>query len=446
MLSLEQNERLTRTGRGTPMGALMRRYWQPVVLVEELPDDRPVKDVRVLGEDLVVFRDGRGCFGALARRCAHRAGDLAYGRCEDGGLRCPYHGWLYGHDGRCLEQPAEPPGSTYHRRVRQPAYPCVERNGIVYGYMGEGEPPPLPGFDWYDAPPGYSFAFKALQRANWLQAVEGEIDPAHLSYLHRYLVDDVDEDGSYGFRELLAAADDTGVSVAAILRGMPNPRLEVARTDFGVRIFALRDWRDGTRDLTYVRVTNYLFPHTAVVAIGDWTLVQIHVPIDDASNWRYDVFYDFRQPIDREALRAEKLRTYEVPGYTPKRNLENRYGFSAAEQKTGTYAGVGYDFNVHDTMILEGQGAIQDRSRENLAYTDMAIIAARKMLTEALDGAIPPPVCAAPNRYDHLASIDVVAPADEWRNAWIARHLDRRMRSRWAADLPAERLRSLLAS
>ena len=442
MLSAKQNERLTRTGPGAPMGALMRRYWQPLALVEELPEKRPVKEIRVLGEDLVVFRDEAGRYGALARRCAHRAGDLAYGRREDGGLRCPYHGWLYAYDGRCLEQPAEPEGSTYHRRVRQPAYACVERNGIVYGYLGDGEAPALPGFDWFDAPPSHCFAFKALQRANWLQAVEGEIDPAHLSYLHRYLDDEAEGDGSYGFKQFLAAADETDVSVTTILREVTNPRLEIARTDFGVRIFALRD----RGDVTYVRVTNYLFPHTAVVAIGEWTLVQIHVPIDDASNWRYDIFYDFRAPIDRAALRAEKLETYDVPGYTPKRNLENRYLFSATEQRAGTYAGVGYDFNIHDTMILEGQGPIQDRSLENLAYTDMAIVAARRMLTEALDGEIPLPMCDAGERYDHLVSIDAVAPAGEWQRAWVAKQLDRRARSGWAGGIAARRLEALLAS
>ena len=304
-------------------------------------------------------------------------------------------------------------------------------------------PPKLPGFDWFDAPASHCFAFKALQRANWLQAVEGEIDPAHLSYLHRYLDDDAEGDGTYGFKQFLATADNSDASVTTILREVPNPRLEIARTDFGVRIFALRD----RGDFTYVRVTNFLFPHTAVVAIGDWTLVQIHVPIDDVSNWRYDVFYDFRAPIDGETLRAEKLKTYDVPGYAPKRNLENRYGFSAAEQRTGTYAGVGYDFNIHDTMILEGQGPIQDRSRENLAYTDMAIIAARKMLTEAIDGAIAPPMSdegGRAARYDHLVSIDAVAPAGEWRRAWIAKQLDRRARSGWAGGIAAERLEALL--
>ena len=129
--------------------------------------------------------------------------------------------------------------------------------------------------------------------------------------------------------------------------------------------------------------------------------------------------------------------------------MENRYGFSADEQKSGTYAGVGYDFNIHDTMILEGQGAIQDRSRENLAYTDMAIIAARKMLTEALDGEIAPPMCAGnadATRYDHLVSIDAVAPAGEWRDAWVARQIDRRAQSGWAGGIASQRLAALRAS
>lgn len=443
MISAEDNDRLTRTGPGTPMGAVMRRYWQPLLLSEELPDERPAKDARVLGEDIVVFRDEAGQYGALARRCAHRGGDLAYGRLEDGGLRCPYHGWLYGIGGHCLEQPAEPAGSRYHERIRQPAYPCVERNGIIYGYMGPGEAPAFPGFDWHDAPPDHMFVFKGLQRANWLQAVEGEIDPSHLSYLHRYLADRIDDDGSYGFKQLLETAGDTEISMTSILRDVPNPRLEIERTDFGVRIFALRD----SGDFTYARVTNFVFPHTAVVALGEWSLVQMHVPIDDEHNWRYDVFYAYDDSLGREGLRRERLKTYSIPDYRPKRNLENRYDFDAAEQRTGTYAGVGFDFNVHDTMILEGQGPVQDRTRENLAYTDMAIIAARKMLSDAMeDGAEPPMtgVQGAANRFDDLVTIDAITGPDDWRTGWVKKQIARRAESAWAKTIAAPKLDALL--
>ncbi len=442
MIPADENERLTRTGHGTPMGAVMRHYWQPLALTEELPAARPLTEARVLGEDIVVFRNEAGSYGALARQCAHRAGDLAYGRLEDGGLRCPYHGWLYDIAGRCLEQPAEPAGSRYHDRIHHTAYPCIERNGIVYGYMGPGAPPALPGFDWHDAPAPHIFVFKGLQRANWLQAVEGEIDPSHLSYLHRYLREEIDADASYGFKQFRETAGDTEVSVTRILREVPNPRLEIERTDFGVRVYALRD----AGGFTYTRVTNFLFPNTAVVAIGDWSLVQTHVPIDDEHNWRYDIFYAFDDSLDRDGLRRERLKTYCVPGYRPTRNLENRYGFDPDEQRAGTYAGVGFDFNVHDTMILEGQGAVQDRTRENLAYTDMAIIAARKMLAEAMeDGAVLPMTGpdGAARRFDDLVSIDAVTGSEDWRTGWVDKQIARRAASPWAGTIAAPRLAAL---
>jgi hypothetical protein len=280
--------------------------------------------------------------------------------------------------------------------------------------------------------------FKGLQRANWLQATEGEIDPAHLSYLHRYLTDQIDEDESYGFDQFLAPADDTGVSVTRLLREIPNPLLEVEATDFGCRIFALRD----AGDFMHVRVTNYLFPNGAVVAIGGWSLVQLHVPIDDENNWRYDIFYSFDAPMDQARLMRERLATYDLPGYTPKRNRENSYGFDATEQHSGTFAGVGYDFNVHDTMIIEGAGAIQDRTREHLGYTDRPIIAARRQLLAAArdPDAADLPALPAAGRYDNLATVDTVTAHDDWRTGWIAKHLDRRRSSGWASGIEAEKL------
>lgn len=446
MVTAEENELLTRTGPGTAMGEVMRRYWQPLLLTEELPDERPVKEARVLGEDLVVFRDEGGRYGALARLCAHRAGDLSYGRLEDGGLRCPYHGWLYDVGGRCLDQPAEPADARFCDRVRQPAYPCIERNGIIYGYMGPGQPPLFPAFDWHLAPDTHTFVFKGYQRANWLQATEGEIDPAHLSYLHRYLTDEIDDDHSYGFDQYLEPAEGTDIPVTRLLRDFPNPRLETEATDFGVRIYALRD----AGQFMHVRVTNYLFPNAAVVAVGsDWGLVQLHMPIDDGSNFRYDIFYSFRKPMDKETLRRARLKTYGVPDYKPRRTSETRYDFDAAEQKSGTYAGVGYDFNVHDTCILESAGPIQDRTREHLGYTDRAIIAARRMLLSAArgtDGALPMATHdAAANHFDNLATIDAVTAPDDWKTGWIAKAMARRAASSWAADIEPAKLRHGLA-
>ncbi|MGH3296707.1 MAG: Rieske 2Fe-2S domain-containing protein, partial [Trebonia sp.] len=166
----EENDKMVRTGPGTPAGNLHRRYWQPVALAEELLDSRPVVPVRLLGEDLALFRNEDGTLGLVERRCAHRGADLALGRLEDGGLRCYFHGWLFGADGQCRETPAEPEGSALASRVRLRAYPARERNGIVWGYLGPGDPPDFPSLDCFLAPGEFTFAFKGFLDCNWLQA------------------------------------------------------------------------------------------------------------------------------------------------------------------------------------------------------------------------------------------------------------------------------------
>ena len=190
MLSAEQNKRIIETGPGTPCGDLMRRYWQPAALVEEFDTARPVVPVTLMGERLVAFRDETGAFGLLDRRCPHRGADLCYGRREDGGLRCTFHGWLYDRHGACLEQPAEPPGSNFHNKIKLKAYPTREANGIVFAYLGDGDPPPLPACDALSAPDSHSFGFKGFVDCNWLQVLEVGIDPAHASFLHRFLEDE----------------------------------------------------------------------------------------------------------------------------------------------------------------------------------------------------------------------------------------------------------------
>src|SRR4051794_20543601 len=175
---------LTRTDPGTPGGELMRRYWQPVALSEELPPGGAPVPLRIMGEELVLFRDEDGQPGLLGIHCAHRGADLSYGRLEDGGIRCIYHGWLYDRTGRCLEQPGEPQGSTFHERIRQTAYPCVERAGAIFAYMGAGEPPALPGWGFLHAPEAHVVATKHRVDCNYLQGTEGSADPSHLSFLH----------------------------------------------------------------------------------------------------------------------------------------------------------------------------------------------------------------------------------------------------------------------
>ena len=178
MLTQEENRLIALTGPGTPGGALMRRYWHPIALSEELPPCGAPMPIEILGEQLVLFRDERGRPGLLGLYCSHRCADLSYGRIEDGGLRCLYHGWLYDIDGRCLDQPAEPPGSRYKDEIRHLAYPIIERAGLLFAYMGKDEPPLLPGYEFLNAAPAHLYLQKTYMECNYLQALEGDLDPA----------------------------------------------------------------------------------------------------------------------------------------------------------------------------------------------------------------------------------------------------------------------------
>ena len=203
-MKAEQNELLTRVGPGTACGAVLRSYWQPVALVDEFDarlepkmGPRPVKAVRVLGQDLVLFKDNQGRWGLLDRDCPHRNADLSFGRHEGDGLRCPFHGWKFDATGRCLETPAEPEGSKLCERVQQRSYPVTEKSGVLFAWLGEaGKEPPFPEFDCFAAPGTHTFAYKGLWHCNWLQAFEVGIDPSHTSFLHRFLNDAVEVIGN----------------------------------------------------------------------------------------------------------------------------------------------------------------------------------------------------------------------------------------------------------
>jgi len=168
MISAEQNELMTRSAADTPGGRLLRNYWQPVALVDELEGKRPVKAVKVLGRDLVLFRDETGRYGLLDRDCPHRGADLAYARVEDGGLRCAFHGWLFDVRGQCLQTPAEPEGSKLCQRIKQKSYPVADKSGMLFAWFGEDSPAAFPAFDCFVAPASHTFAFKGFLECNWL--------------------------------------------------------------------------------------------------------------------------------------------------------------------------------------------------------------------------------------------------------------------------------------
>jgi phthalate 4,5-dioxygenase len=419
MLNAEQNERLTRTGPGTPGGTLMRLYWQPAALTEELEGPRPVKAVRLLGEDFVVFKDESGRFGLLDRHCAHRRADLAFGRRESGGLRCVFHGWLFDVDGKCLETPAEPePG--FCKQVRQRAYPVVVRNGIVFAYLGAGDPPAFPDFDCFIAPEAYTFAFKGFVDCNWLQVMEVGIDPAHASFLHRFFADE-DPAANYG-RQFRATSRDSDVPITQMLREHPRPAIELAPTDYGMRLCARRPISDAR---IHIRVTHLVFPQAFVIPLSrDMTITQWHVPVDDTHCYWYAIFTSFGAPVNKQEMRDTRLKLYALPDYKPRQNRANDYGFDPHEQAHATFTGMGADVNVHDQWAVESQGVIHDRTREFLGQTDIAIVRYRRMLLKAIEqaahGERPLMVLdrEAARKIRGPMTVDGVGPTADWESYW----------------------------
>lgn len=436
MMSREQNDRITRVGPKTPAGALLRQYWQPAALSDELAGPRPIKAVRLLGQDLVLFRDEAGRLGLVDRDCPHRGADLAFGRLENGGLRCPFHGWLFDVEGRCLETPAEPEGSTLCQRIRQRSYPVVERSGIIFAYLGSGEPPAFPEFDCFVAPDAYTFAFKGLFECNWLQALEVGIDPAHASFLHRFFEDE-DPNDSYG-KQFRGASADSEMPMTRVLREFPRPHIDVLPTDYGLRLIALRQISEAN---THVRVTNLVFPQAFVIPMSTtMTITQWHVPVDDTNCYWYAIFTAFDKPVDKEQMRQQRLELYELPDYRSRRNRSNDYRYDPAEQASATYTGMGMDINVHDQWAVESQGPIQDRTREHLGQTDKGISAYRRLLLKAIEqvekGERPMmvPDAAQAAALAGPVTVDGIGPTDGWDAYWRTADEARRRNSPWAAS------------
>jgi phthalate 4,5-dioxygenase len=433
VLSREQNDLITRTGKGTPAGELMRRYWQPAALVDELGGNRPIRPLRLFGEDLVLFKDEQGRYGLVGRHCPHRGTDLAYGRLEDGGLRCPFHGWLFNVAGKCLETPAEPPESNLCGNVKQKAYPVVEKSGILFAYLGPGEPPAFPDFDCLIAPDTHTFAFKGLIECNWLQSLEVGVDPVHTSFLHRFFHDD-DPSQSYGkvFRDVTRDSD---MPMSRIMREFTRPQIEVEPTDYGFRLVTLRRIND---ESTHVRVTNLVFPNAFIIPMSrEMTITQWHVPVDDDKHYWYAIFTSFGEPVNKDEMRRQRLALYDLPDYVPNRNKRNDYGFDPHEQESETFTGMGADINVHDQWACESMGAIQDRTQEHLGTSDKAIVAYRKLLRGALDqtakGETPIMVLdkQAAARVTGPAAVDGIGPTDDWQGYWQKSEADKRSGAAW---------------
>lgn len=427
---------MTRIGPGTPAGELLRQYWQPAALSEQLESTRPILPVTLLGEELVLFRAADGRLGLMDRACPHRGADLCYGRLEPQGLRCAFHGWLFNATGQCLEQPAEPIESKAHLHLRHRAYPCKERNGIVFAYLGQGEPPAFPAFDCFQAPSEQTFAFKGLWQCNWLQALEVGIDPAHASYLHRFFEDE-SPDASYG-RQFRGAAADTDIPLTRILREHPRPSIRLEDTDYGFRLVTTRTLAGGSM---HYRITNLAFPNAIVIPMSrDMTITQWHVPIDDVSCYWYALFTSFGAAVDRDTMRRQRMEKHRLPDYRPEAGRANHWGFDAAEQAAKTYTGMGMDINIHDQWAVESPGPIVDRTREHLGTSDAGIIKYRKLLRAGIKtvrGGRGAPFRFAADTAAALQgpiAIDAIGPVSEQSDVWLQSDRERRQRCAWARD------------
>jgi phenylpropionate dioxygenase-like ring-hydroxylating dioxygenase large terminal subunit len=416
MLTAEQNALITRTAPATPGGDLLRRYWQPVALRAELPLGGAPIPVRILGEDLVLFRDGDGQPALMGLHCPHRGADLSYGRLEDGGVRCLYHGWLFDRTGQCLEQPGEPADSTFYQRVRHTAYPCIEANDFILTYMGPGEPPLLPAYEFLRADPDHVWATKIYAECNYLQGNEGNIDPQHLSFLHRQLAE------TAGSSERVPGAT---VTSNAVHGRDVAPTIAVEETDFGVRIYSVRKMDEAQN---YVRISNFVMPNLSTfpgITGADGFQAHWHVPIDDTHHWKYLINLQRSRPLDKEWLRGMTVMSL-GPDYRLSRNQANRYGQDREEQRTRSYTGIGYnDFQAQDAFATESQGPVQDRTAEHLGTTDRAIILARQMLlrgvSDVQEGRDPPHVCrdvAASDLSHHVVKAEAVPTTADWRTYW----------------------------
>jgi phenylpropionate dioxygenase-like ring-hydroxylating dioxygenase large terminal subunit len=410
----ELNERLVRVGPGTPMGEVFRRYWVPACLSEEIaePDSPPIR-VRILGEDLVAFRDSSGEVGLVAAYCAHRLAPLFYGRNEECGLRCVYHGWKFDTQGNCVDMPSEPPYSKFRLRVSIKAYPTYEAGKMIWTYMGPTrEMPAPPNYEWLHCPGDYLRVSKSGEHCNWLQATEGGIDTAHSSFLHN-----------------------NDLTAPGLRQRDPHPTLEVDDQPWGFTYGSLRNISD---DQTFVRVYQYFMPaqsHLAGMVNGATGAPTKHphvgghvwVPIDDENTWVYNRSYHLQEgdPYDPEEWPDTGERPGEgyrrIPGtYWLLRNKSNDYLVDREVQRTKTFSGI-EGVNTQDFALQSalGGGYIVDRSLEALGSSDNAIQACRRLLAEALDDveAGRPPRGSDPETHNlHHAAEAIIPRGAPWRD------------------------------
>ena len=378
MLTHQDNDLLCRVEGAAPMGQLMRRHWLPVCLVEEVavPDGKPAR-ARVLGEDLVVFRDSEGRVGVLDERCPHRRASLALGRNEEGGLRCLYHGWKMDVEGNVLERPSETAASCLAQKVKHRAYPVKEWGGVVWAWLGPADA--MPEFAppaWAPAPEARVSIAKVRVPCNWAQVLEGAIDSAHSSSLHSSDM-------------VPAKVDGAKVTDRSWLRPTTDkaPRLQVQRAPYGFRYAALRRPIQNSATHEYVRSTVFVAPFTVLIPPNNlYNVANVNIPADDTHTTFYFIAWGHpAQTPETETWRKFLRQTVGIDldaHYRPLRTVENDFWQDREAMKSGNFTGIS-GFPNQDLAMWVTMGPIADRSHERLGATDLAIVEFRRQMVDA---------------------------------------------------------------
>ena len=418
---------LTQTSPGTPMGNLMRRYWVPILSSSEIATpDSPQVRVKIMGEKLLAFRDSEGQPGLIDEFCSHRGVSLFFGRNEDCGIRCAYHGLKFDRSGACVDVPSAPGQPQVLERMRIKAYPCIERGGIVWAYMGPaGTQPEPPGLEWCTLPASHVYVSKRLQQSNYLQAIEGGIDTAHVSFVHKFSVD--------------ADPMHKGAKAVDYIKADGNVIFDIEQNPFGLTLYGRRNGdREGGKpsgelQSYYWRITQFIFPwFTLIPPFGDHSLGgHVWVPADDENCWAWSINYRPDKPLSQQE-RADMDAghgihvLYEPPAqagqpvsWRPRANIDNDYLIDrTAQQERRAYSGV-FGISEQDASLQESMGAIQDRTKEKLLSTDKGIVMARRMLeTAAEDLMAGRPIPALDASSQAVRAAGVLLPVDQNPMAW----------------------------
>ncbi len=423
MLSKADNDLLTQTDAGTPMGDLFRRFWIPALLCEEVPEpDCPPARVKLLGEELVAFRDSQGRVGLIEARCPHRGAHLFFGRNEDCGLRCSYHGWKFAFDGECLEVPTLPRNEGYERfrrRMKLKSYPVQEWGGFVWAYMGpEGGSAKLPDMEFALVPDSHRFVSKKYQDCNWAQAAEGGLDTAHFSFLHIPIASKPDDLATASSRVTKGFAERSlGKRQVQWMIDDCRPQFNIKRHEAGLVLGASRHADAGE---LYWRVSQFLLPchgYTPSAPAGETYHGQTWVPIDDRSCWVYCYSWNPVRPLtegERESYNSGgAIYPRMDERWMPLANRANDYLIDRERQRHENFTGI-EGISEQDACIQDSQGPIADRTRENLGPTDAGVVQFRRLMLETarkLQEGIEPAAASQPAVYRVRAG-GIVTPGD----------------------------------